>query len=127
MIDMNERKVFKVFLSYVLITGVLLTTGSANLPLRLGQNASLTCNNTMGGADYIEWRRDDDGTLLANISSSDMLAVFFAPVDDSGLTHDRTFTCIVARNSIQYSQQLRVTIYGNTSQFGHSWKSQQWP
>jgi len=109
------------FMSSLLVTMWLLNAGvhltsSPVLPLRLGDNASLTCNNTRGGTDYIEWRRDD-GTLLANASSRDVMKVFFTPVDDSGLTHDRTFTCYVTRNSSHYSQKIRVTIYSKMAFF----------
>ena len=85
---------------------------SPDIPLTVGQNATLTCtNDDVGLADLIEWR-SSDGTVLASDTSVNMLELFLAPVNDSLSIHGVEFTCHVTRNSNMFTQSLPITVIG---------------
>ena len=87
---------------------------SPDIPLTVGQNATLTCTNDVGVADLIEWR-SSDGTVLASDTSVNMLELFLAPVNDSLSIHGVKFTCHVTRNSNMFTQSLPITVIGRFS------------
>ena len=88
---------------------------SPNLPLRVGENATLTCTNDVGVvAPLIEWR-SSDGTVLARATLVNMLELLLSPVNDSLSVHGAVFTCHVTRNSTMFTQSLSVTVIGEST------------
>ena len=93
------------------VTGVAVRS-SPDVPLTVGQNATLTCtNDDVALADLIEWR-SSDGTVLARDTSVNMLELLLAPVNDSLSIQGVEFTCHVTRNSDMFTQSLPITVIG---------------
>ena len=87
---------------------------SPNVPLRVGENATLTCTNNVGVADLMEWRFVDE-TVLASAPLVNMLELLLAPVNDSLSVHGAVFTCHVTRNSTMVTQNLSATVIGEST------------
>ena len=100
---------YSLLLSHI---GVIVRS-SPNVPLRVGENATLTCTNDVGVADLIEWR-SSDGTVLARVASTNMSELLLSPVNDSLSVHGAVFTCNVTRNSTMFTQNLSVTVIGES-------------
>jgi len=79
--------------------------------LVIGLKANLTCINDVGIASLIHWQ-SENGIVLASASSTNVLNLPLAPVNDSGSLHNRIFTCLVTRNSIIFNQTTSVKVYG---------------
>ena len=91
----------------------VIVRSSPNVPLRVGENATLTCTNDFGVADLIEWR-SSDGTVLARVASTYMSELLLSPVNDSLSVHGAIFTCNVTRNNTMFTQNLSVTVIGES-------------
>ena len=87
---------------------------SPNVPLRVGENSTLTCTNDVGVAELVEWR-SSDGTVLARVASTNMSELLLSPVNDSLSVHGADFTCHVTRNSTIFTQNLAVTVIGEST------------
>ena len=88
---------------------------SPDIPLTVGQNATLTCtNDDVALADFIEWR-SSDGTVLDSDTSVNMLELLLAPVNDSLSIQGVELTCHVTRNSNVFTQSLPITVIGKFS------------
>ena len=80
----------------------------------MGENATLMCTNDVGVADHIEWR-SVDGMVSARAASVNMLELFLSPVNDSLSVHGAVFTCHVTRNNTMFTQNLLVTVIGEST------------
>ena len=80
---------------------------SPNVPLRVGENATLTCTNDASLAYLLEWR-SVDGTVLARATLVNMLELLLAPVNDSLSVQGTVFTCHVTRNSTMFTQNAFI-------------------
>ena len=107
MIDLASHSLL---LSHIGVT----VRSSPNVPLRVGENATLMCTNDVGVADLLEWR-SVDGTVLARSTLVNMLELFVVPVNDRLSVHGAVFTCHVSRNSTMFAQNLLVTVNGEST------------
>ena len=82
--------------------------------MRVGENATLTCTNDVGVANLLEWRYVD-GTVLARAASVNVLELFLSPVNDSLSVYGAVFTCCVTRNNTMFTQNLSVTVIGEST------------
>ena len=80
-------------------------------PAVVGEATNLTCTNEVGQASLMEWQ-SEDGTVLARVTSSNMLDLMFNPVNDSLTIHGRRFTCHVTRNGNIINQSFSFSVSG---------------